>query len=1332
MFPKNLPYGLTASLLLAFAADAFAVNYQYYRFSTERTRSGSSRNRTVQLSEFSFFSSTGPVAAVPAVSNPGGNNPDGEGPANLVDGNVNTKWLDFNRSPVVFNFGTPTNVHHYGFTTANDASGRDPVRWLFQGSNDGSNWTTLDDQSQATVDYPDTRFASYEFSLNQVTDAPAMAFTVTAGTVESGTAVNVSPGGSATLTWQVTDADSVTLTNGGSVIPVGASASLVVSPTSTRTYTLDGTNSGGTTTQSITVYVGATVASPRLNEILAKAGDDDVAYLDEDHDLSDWIEIYNPNPFAISLDGYGLTDDETLVALWPFPAGSSVEAEGYQVVFASGKNRGGPGQELHSDFSLSKDGEYLALTGPGNTPVDAFAPVFPAQFDDVSYGLVPGAGLDYFTAPTPGSANDTSPGAPGDPVQFLTAPGTFTSSVQVALAVESASAQIRYTLDGSVPDGASLLYTGPITVSETTQVKARSFETGKAPGDVAAGAFLKITSGLAAQTSDLPVVVIENFNAGDIPSQQTLQASYFTLFEPDGVTGRTSLASAPTVANRTGIKRRGSSTIFDAKGSYRVEFWQDGSEEEKDVNLLGMSNHDEWILYAPYSYDRAMVRNAFLFGVSNAIGDYAPRTRFCEVYLNTNGGSLDTADYQGVYVLMERISRDGDRVDVEKLDPWDNQEPDVSGGYMLSIDRLDPGDQGFRSALNHPSDPPNASPQPYFTYVYPKEQNITPAQSAYIRGYIDDLESALYGPNFKDPASGYAAWLDVDASIDHHLMVAFSKDPDGLRLSTYLYKPRGGKLAFGPIWDFDRGMGPDNDNRAANPVGWQDNNQGETLAFFEYDYWGRLFQDPDFMQKWIDRWQELRRGEFSDLAMTSRVDGMVSELQESQVRNQQRWSNVAPNGGPLSALSGYAGEVDHLKNWLMQRAAWIDTQFVAPPIVEAGGAVTPGQTVSLVPTAGTLYFTLDGSDPRLPGGAVSGAAAAYAGTDPVIGDTTTLIARSYQGGQWSGPVVARYIVSTPASAASLVVSEIMYHPANPSPAEEAAGYTEDGVFEYIELQNVSDETIDLTGVVISNSFDFDFTGAELTVLDPGQVVLVVRNRAAFELRYGSGLPVAGEWGDPASPDGGSSLSNGGERILITAADTSFIRDFVYDDGDGWPVEPDGDGPSLELVNSFGLPDHAQGSNWKASAAPAGTPGTGGDYYGYWASLHFSPEELDDPTVSGPEADADHDGLANAIELAFGTDPRVLSTGAAPQVGMQVFEVGGVTDDYLTITFTRVISAPGYAIRPQFSGNLQSWATSAALVNATDHGDGSETVTYRDVVPSTGARRFARVEVIAAP
>lgn len=1301
---------------------AGTVTWRYYKFTPTKLRRFGANS--VQLSEFEFRFG-GEKTGTPVASNPGGNNPDNETPAMAVDGDTGTKWLDFNKGPLVLDCGAPLPVNGYRWATANDADDRDPVRWTLEGSDDNLNWTLLDDRTDANFPTPTDRWTFLpDFGLNQMPDAPLItALTISDGTITDGTAIAVAGGAQVALAWSVSDATGVTLDTGGGPQPVAASGSAGHSPAATQVYTLVATNGSGSTSATVTAVVGATVLPPVINEFLAAPTRDGLV-LDEDREPSDWVELHNPNPFAIHAGGLFLTDTELVPERWEIPEGTAIGPEGYLLVFASGKNRTVAGGELHTSFGLAQEGEYLALIDrDGAGVIDQVTPAYPPQLDDVSYGRVPGGGSDFFVWPTPRAANDTTPGPPGEKVQFTPPASTFQGSLQVALAVTSPTAVIRYTTDGSLPDEDSPVYTAPLTLTASALVRARAYDAGFAPGGVKAEAYLAIDPELAAWTSDLPVVLIENFGAGSVPADRELQAAYLTVHEPDPVSGRTAVTAPPADANRAGIKRRGSSTLYQAKGNYRVEFWQDDSEADKNVRLLGLSDHDEWILTAPYNFDRSLLRVSLIHDLSNAIGAYASRSRFCEVYLNTDGGALGTGDYQGVYVLQERISRDAERVDVERLDPWDVAEPAVTGGYILSIDRPDEEDLGFRSALGHPEDPAIADPQPSFNHVYPKEQNIFPEQANYIRGYIDALEGALYGPDFRDPLLGYQAWLDRDPSIDHHILVTFTKNPDGLRLSTFLYKPRGGKLAFGPIWDYDRTMGCDDDGRASDPVGWDP--PWETTQFFLYDYWGRLFQDPDFWQRWIDRWQALRDGELGDASLTARVDGLAAQLLESQPRNAARWPGVAPNGGPLSTLGGWEGEVDHLRNWLTQRAAWIDSQFTPRPVLEDGRVVAAGTVVAATAATGTLYCTLDGSDPRLPGGGISPQAAALSGTGITIDSSTTVRARALDGTAWSGMASETYVVGVPASAAELVVSEIMYHPADPTPAELAAGFATAHDFEYLELQNAGAQPVALTGVTIAEAFDFEF-GAGAGVLEPGAVVLVVRNRAAFEARNGTGLPVAGEWGDPAAADGGARLDNAGERVLVSGL-LGTIRDFTYDDGPGWPPLADGAGSSLVLIDPLALPDHGLGASWRDSLAAAGTPGVGhADVWEEWRWLHFTAAELADPAVSGPGADPDGDQLKNLLELALGGDPRVASPALRPAGSLQVLEVGGQAGNYLTVTFTRRLGLPGVTAVAEFSSDLVDWSDAGELVSAVAHGDGTETVVFRASLPATGRRGFARV------
>ncbi len=150
--------------------------------------------------------------------------------------------------------------------------------------------------------------------------------------------------------------------------------------------------------------------------------------------------------------------------------------------------------------------------------------------------------------------------------------------------------------------------------------------------------------------------------------------------------------------------------------------------------------------------------------------------------------------------------------------------------------------------------------------------------------------------------------MDVDAWIDHHILNVMTFNVDALRLSAYFYKPRNGKLVFGPIWDFDRAL-ESTDGRDANPRVWRSQVSDLGTDFFNYPWWGKMFTDPDFWQKWIDRWQELRLDRFSLTNLNTVIDGLCNQVRSSQPRELAKWG-VQPRGG------SYQGEINYTKNWL--------------------------------------------------------------------------------------------------------------------------------------------------------------------------------------------------------------------------------------------------------------------------------------------------------------------------------------------------------------------------------------------------------------------------------
>lgn len=314
---------------------------------------------------------------------------------------------------------------------------------------------------------------------------------------------------------------------------------------------------------------------------------------------------------------------------------------------------------------------------------------------------------------------------------------------------------------------------------------------------------------------------------------------------------------------------------------------------------------------------------------------------------------------------------------------------------------------------------------------------------------------------------------------------------------------------------------------------------------------------------------------------------------------------------------------------------------------------------------------------------------------------------------WSAPVQFTASAADGTSYVnSLVISEIMYHPLPPSAQEAQLGFAEDD-FEYLELRNVSATTVDLTDVRFTNGIHFDFPSG--TGLASGANLLVVRNVAAFNARYGAGKPIAGAW------QSGDLLSNGGEEITLTYGADVSIRDFTYDDVAPWPVEADTLGYSIVLIAPETRPNHTVGSNWRASRLVGGSPG-GDDRstFASWAATQG---------VVNPGGDDDGDGVTNWLEYALAGNPHANDAGILPRVQIEPLAVANVTADYLTITFKREIGAEDAGYHIESSPDLAGWSETAVRARSLFNGDGTVTETWRAATPvNAGPKLFLRLRV----
>lgn len=319
-------------------------------------------------------------------------------------------------------------------------------------------------------------------------------------------------------------------------------------------------------------------AEPIITEFMAS---NKTTLADDDGDFSDWIEINNPDPTPINLNGWYLTDSASDKNKWQFPA-VTIPAGGYLVVFASGKNRRNATRTLHTNFSLNDKGDYLGLVKPdGITVVSQFAPKYPDQSEDISYGVAqtsPGtpAAVGFFRKATPGAVN----GGPSslmlvETVTLSRAPGPFTSTFTLTLTGASAGQRIRYILappsaaGATIPEptATSTLYTAPISVSSNVIVRTAVFSANDSlSGRTAMAQFVKLGANLTAFTTKLPVIVLDSHGLGELGKDGIDHSSWIYTYEP----AATVFSSVPKLASPSTMTVRGNFSSNFLKSSFSL------------------------------------------------------------------------------------------------------------------------------------------------------------------------------------------------------------------------------------------------------------------------------------------------------------------------------------------------------------------------------------------------------------------------------------------------------------------------------------------------------------------------------------------------------------------------------------------------------------------------------------------------------------------------------------------------------------------------------------------------------------------------------------------
>jgi hypothetical protein len=882
----------------------------------------------------------------------------------------------------------------------------------------------------------------------------------------------------------------------------------------------------------------------------------------EEGEFPDWIELYNAGPIPIDLSDMYLTDQLSNPTQWPIPAGVSIGPGEYLLFWADNDADEGQGP-THTNFKLraSEDGEEVGLFDrDGTTLIDGIK--FGEQVTDISYGRYPDAedNWRFFATPTPGAANNGAYSGRVADTKFSHHRGFYESPFTLSIACNTNGAAIHYTLNGSEPNESG--GGGPININQTTTLRATAFKPGYVPTDVDTQTYIFLEDILTQPNMDPAVVaaygtsVLKNAFKSIPTLSIAMNEDDYGILITEGVLKPELPASAELiypdpnegegVQINCGISRH---SHLKTKQAFRLELKSEFGPSSLhypffESDPIGAES-------AVDTFDRIVLRSPGNMPVTYVGDPWTAETQvdMCgigvhstHVHLYVNG------EYRGVYNPKERP------------DAW------FTSSYFG-------GDFEDYFATNHGIERCCGGGCPIILN--------SPCHLSGDNTRFDQMMNMAYQRDLEDPCkyAEFTTLCDAAEYADYTVLFWFSGFGDNMDNNWYAGMrnnplvgafPPEGFMMF--MWDaeyvFLNKGGPPGSEDPWVPYYYF--NAGWMIS----DIWRALFENHDFRMLFADRVYKhcFNGGALIDSKAQARWDGLTDFISQAVICEKARWG-----GSDTPTTVNMTGHVqifiDALRNWSHASYPGINLYpDIDPPTFNQHGGQVPsgfGLTMTNSNGSGTIYYTLDGTDPRAP---VSGSpvGTSYGGAI-TLNQSRHVKARVYRSGEWSALNEATFAVGPVAD--NLRIAEIMYHPLDTNDPN-------DPNTEFIELKNIGPETINLNLVEFTNGIDFTFPSLSLA---SGQLVVVAKNLTAFLSRYpGFSGVIAGEYT--------GSLSNGGERVRLQDALGQTILDFKY--SDGWRAITDGDGYSLTIINpNNGEPNSwSEKESWRPSAYIGGSPG----------------------------------------------------------------------------------------------------------------------------------------------
>jgi hypothetical protein len=802
----------------------------------------------------------------------------------------------------------------------------------------------------------------------------------------------------------------------------------------------------------------------------------------------------------------------------------------------------------------------------------------------------------FFADPTPGTINSASSFGIVADTRFSVDRGFYDAPFDVAITTATEDATIRYTIDGSAPTATTgTVYSGPIHVSRTTTLRAAAFKPGFEPTDVDTHTYVFVdnvltqgstiagfpsTWGSAAadyemdpeilnhpvhgstmrdDLKSLPVMSItmnvnDLFGTSGIYSNSTNQgvawerAASLEYFDPDGGDDfqiNAGLRMYGGVGRDAQFKKHSFRVLFkDDYGDTKLRFplFGEDAADRFDTIILRSNFNDAWVWGGSSSQ---YIRDEFMAQSQLAMGEPGRHGTFVHLYIN--------GLYWGLYNPVER------------------PDPAFSATYLG-------GDKDNWDGIN--SGAPTGESQ---TAGWNTLMNMSPTLGEN-SGYQQVQGNNLDGSD--NPS--LESYLDIDNYITYLLVNFYGGNNDWATHNWYAGRERGPNsegfqsYSWDAEWTLDLNSGL-NENTVSDTT-------TSNYLLKPYTY---LRNNAEFRLRFADLAHKhlFNSGALTPESTSARYRALAEEVEAAIRAESARWGDVV-QATPFTQQH-WVQQRDYLYNTYFPqrsnillnqlRSAGLYPNITAPSFridgtSQHGGTVQQGAVLTLEAPVGTIYYTLDGTDPRELYGAISATSLTYSEPIP-LNEAVQVKSRVLSNGTWSALNETIYTLDTPPP---LRITEIMY---NPAPADLSAGEldVDNDRYEYIELQNVGSQVLDVAQLRLVEGIDFDFSTGSTTAIAPQQRVLIVRDTAAFESRYGTGHSILGEFANDTA------LNNGGETLRLESTLGQVFHNFSF--SDGWYSHSDGEGFSLTIRDAAGeLALWNESDGWRASASRNGSPG----------------------------------------------------------------------------------------------------------------------------------------------